>query len=248
MVVVNPKQYKLAGFHDIMTHPCPEFQPGQTAAWYTPSNSCRTFQFIVYQTTVINHDVHQRKASLCLNVLFAPKFTKHLLQPAQCTADDLCHLCRVKQPPWADEAAAAAPASLQQLIQPDATAAPAPWQTHTQQGDLPSTSTEVGQFEPLPDSPTGNRTAAGRVFDQQHDSQELQQQQQRAVAQQEVKKADSWVAPAVQPQLRVRRILTMLLNHPCSCFFGALLQWQTYVMHMAGTQRCTQPYTQPDSA
>lgn len=73
-------------------------------------------------------------------------------------------------PPWSAQAADNAVA----ISQPEAAAA-GMW-TDQQQQQQHTASTEVGAFEPLPDSPTGVRTAAGRSLDQQRDSQEVKQQ------------------------------------------------------------------------
>jgi hypothetical protein len=92
------------------------------------------------------------------------------------------------------------------MSQPEAAAA-GTW-IDQQQQQQHMASTEVGAFEPLPDSPTGVRTAAGRSLDQQRDSQEVKQQ----LAAEMIAKLSPRHMPVVQLQHKVTS-LSLQLQH-----------------------------------
>lgn len=96
-------------------------------------------------------------------------------------------------------------------------------------------STEVGQFEPLPDSPTGGRTAAGRGFDQQRQvSAELQQQPAAEVVKKLPPIQD---APRVIRQVRSTMPLVCIIQYQDLCvvvaFFtrGLALHSRLFLAH-----------------
>jgi hypothetical protein len=89
------------------------------------------------------------------------------------------------------------------MSQPEAAAAGVWADHHHQQQHMAST--EVNAFEPLPDSPTGVRTTAGRSLDQQRNSQEVKQQ----LAGEMIAKLSPQPMPVAQMQHKVTSLLHM---------------------------------------